>query len=70
MNVAKARRDATIARIRQTEASLRAEQVALGYTRILAPFDGVVGLRYVSEGSFVNAATRIATASASCLELT
>jgi membrane fusion protein (multidrug efflux system) len=30
-------------------------------TEIRAPFDGVVGLRYVSEGSYVNAATRIAT---------
>ncbi len=30
-------------------------------TEIRAPFDGIVGLRYVSEGSYVNAATRIAT---------
>jgi membrane fusion protein (multidrug efflux system) len=30
-------------------------------TEIRAPFEGVVGLRYVSEGSYVNAATRIAT---------
>jgi membrane fusion protein (multidrug efflux system) len=30
-------------------------------TEIRAPFDGVVGLRYVSEGAFVNAATRVAT---------
>jgi membrane fusion protein, multidrug efflux system len=30
-------------------------------TEIRAPFDGVVGLRYVSSGAYVNAATRIAT---------
>ncbi len=30
-------------------------------TRIVAPFDGVVGLRYVSEGSFITPATRVAT---------
>lgn len=30
-------------------------------TEIRAPFDGVVGLRYVSNGAYVNAATRIAT---------
>lgn len=30
-------------------------------TEIRAPFDGVVGLRYVSTGAYVNASTRIAT---------
>lgn len=30
-------------------------------TEIRAPFDGVVGLRYVSMGAYVNAATKIAT---------
>lgn len=30
-------------------------------TEVRAPFDGVVGLRYVSEGSYVNATTRVAT---------
>jgi membrane fusion protein (multidrug efflux system) len=30
-------------------------------TEIRAPFDGVVGLRHVSEGAFVNATTRVAT---------
>lgn len=30
-------------------------------TEIRAPFDGVVGLRYVSIGAYVNAATKIAT---------
>lgn len=30
-------------------------------TEVRAPFDGIVGLRYVSEGSYVNATTRVAT---------
>lgn len=42
------------AEIALTEAQMRK-------TEIRAPFDGVVGLRYVSEGSYVNASTRIAT---------
>src|SRR5687767_2969779 len=31
------------------------------FRSIRAPFDGVVGLRFVSEGAFVNATTRVAT---------
>jgi membrane fusion protein, multidrug efflux system len=45
--------------IQDAEIELIGAQIAK--TEIRAPFDGVVGLRYVSEGSFVNAATRIAT---------
>lgn len=30
-------------------------------TQIVAPFDGVIGLRYVSEGSFITPTTRVAT---------
>jgi membrane fusion protein (multidrug efflux system) len=36
-------------------------QAQIEKTEIRAPFDGVVGLRYVSDGAYVNAATRIAT---------
>lgn len=36
-------------------------QAQIEKTEIRAPFDGVVGLRYVSVGAFVNATTRIAT---------
>lgn len=36
-------------------------QAQIEKTEIRAPFNGVVGLRYVSVGAFVNAATRIAT---------
>ncbi|WP_293397158.1 efflux RND transporter periplasmic adaptor subunit [Nevskia sp.] len=48
------------------EVSARIDQISIidaqiEKTEIRAPFDGVVGLRYVSEGSYVNATTRVAT---------
>ncbi len=36
-------------------------QAQLGKTEIRAPFDGVIGLRHVSEGSYISPATRITT---------
>ncbi|MDP3071363.1 MAG: efflux RND transporter periplasmic adaptor subunit [Opitutaceae bacterium] len=45
--------------VQRAEIALIEAQIAK--TEIRAPFDGVVGLRYVSEGAFVNATTRIAT---------
>jgi membrane fusion protein, multidrug efflux system len=47
VNTLKADRDNLIASIRKKE--------------IRAPFDGVIGLRYISEGSYVSPATRIAS---------
>jgi membrane fusion protein, multidrug efflux system len=43
------------------DAEIELTEAQIAKTEIRAPFDGVVGLRYVSEGSFVNASTRIAT---------
>ncbi len=48
------------------EVSARIDQISIidaqiEKTEVRAPFDGVVGLRYVSEGSYVNATTRVAT---------
>lgn len=45
--------------VQRAEIALIEAQIAK--TEIRAPFDGVVGLRYVSEGAFANATTRIAT---------
>jgi membrane fusion protein, multidrug efflux system len=45
--------------IQKAQAELFEAQLAK--TEIRAPFDGVVGLRYVSEGALINAATRVAT---------
>lgn len=47
LNAAKADKEAILAAIRKTE--------------IKSPFNGVIGLRYVSEGSYVNSQTRIAS---------
>ena len=43
------------------DAELELIQAQIAKTEVRAPFDGVVGLRHVSEGAFVNAATRVAT---------
>jgi membrane fusion protein (multidrug efflux system) len=45
--------------VQNAEIELAEAQIAK--TEIRAPFSGVVGLRYVSAGAFVNAATRVAT---------
>lgn len=45
--------------VQRSEVALTEAQIAK--TEIRAPFDGVVGLRFVSEGTFVNATTRVAT---------
>jgi membrane fusion protein (multidrug efflux system) len=36
------------------EAALKAARLKLGYTRIVAPFDGIVGARQVQPGDYVN----------------
>lgn len=43
------------------DAEIALTEAQLAKTEIRAPFDGVVGLRYVSEGAYVTAATRVAT---------
>ena len=47
------------ARLRAGQAELTTAQLRLGYTRILAPFDGVVGERMVQEGTYVNIGTNL-----------
>jgi membrane fusion protein, multidrug efflux system len=47
------------ARLRAGEADLTTAQLRLGYTRIVAPFDGVVGARMVQEGTYVNIGTNL-----------
>ncbi len=43
------------------DAGIALTEAQIAKTEIRAPFDGVVGLRYVSEGAYVTAATRVAT---------
>ena len=42
-----------------TKATLASAKLKLGYTRIIAPFDGVVGERQVQPGDYVNIGTNL-----------
>ena len=46
--------DEAVAKLRADEAALELAQATLGKARIFAPFDGIVGLRRVSVGDYVN----------------
>lgn len=48
-------RDEALAKLREDEASVALARAELDKTRILAPFDGTVGLRVVSVGDYVSA---------------
>ena len=54
LDLLKARHDAALATVKADEAALVQAQLNLGYTRITAPVDGVVGARSVEQGNFVN----------------
>jgi membrane fusion protein (multidrug efflux system) len=45
--------------LRGAKATLAAAKLRLGYTRIVAPFDGVVGERQVQPGDYVNVGTNL-----------
>jgi membrane fusion protein (multidrug efflux system) len=47
--------------LKSIQAEIALIKARIGKTELRAPFDGEIGLRYVSEGSFVNSSTRIAT---------
>ena len=53
--------DTALSELNIQDAEIALTEAQLAKTEIRAPFDGVVGLRYVSTGAFVNAATRVAT---------
>lgn len=53
--------DTVMSELDVLEADLTLIEAQIAKTEIRAPFDGIVGLRYVSLGAFVSANTRIAT---------
>lgn len=53
--------DSALNDVNVQDAEIALTQAQIEKTEIRAPFDGVVGLRYVSTGAYVNATTRIAT---------
>lgn len=47
-------------RVQTLDANIDETEVRISYTTITAPFDGVIGLRNVSLGAFINAGTSVA----------
>ncbi len=52
--------DQVVTELQSIEADIMLIEARIAETELRAPFDGVIGLRYVSEGAFVNVNTRIA----------
>jgi membrane fusion protein, multidrug efflux system len=50
----------TVLSLESARADIRIQEVTLAKMRIVAPFDGVVGLRQISEGSYLTPGTLIA----------
>lgn len=53
--------DSALSEVNVQDAEIALTRAQIAKTEIRAPFDGVVGLRFVSDGAYVNASTRIAT---------
>jgi membrane fusion protein (multidrug efflux system) len=53
--------DNALNRLNVTNADIRLLEAQWQKTKIRAPFDGTIGLRFVSEGAFINSSTVIAT---------
>jgi membrane fusion protein (multidrug efflux system) len=53
--------DNALNRLNTTVADVQLLEAQLAKTRISAPFDGIIGLRYVSEGAYLSPNTMIAT---------
>jgi len=53
--------DQTLNQLNVLRAELNLHEAQLAKTEVRAPFDGMLGLRYVSEGAFLAPQTRIAT---------
>ncbi|MGE5419081.1 MAG: efflux RND transporter periplasmic adaptor subunit, partial [Chloroflexota bacterium] len=52
--------DQIVTELRTIQADINLVKARISETELRAPFDGVIGLRYVSEGSYTNANTKIA----------
>ena len=60
-DAAQARRDNDKARVLQAQADTKQAQINLDYTKVIAPFDGVVSARQVSTGELVGGSQVLAT---------
>ncbi len=52
--------DQVVTELQVVEADISLLEARIAETELRAPFDGIVGLRYLSEGSYVNPSTKIA----------
>lgn len=52
--------DQIVTELRTIQADINLVKARIAETELRAPFDGIIGLRYVSEGSFTNSNTEIA----------
>jgi membrane fusion protein (multidrug efflux system) len=52
--------DQIVTELQTTQADINLVQARISETELRAPFDGIIGLRYVSEGSYTNPSTKIA----------
>lgn len=53
--------DNALNRLNTTNADIKLLEAQIAKTKVFAPFDGTIGLRFVSEGAFINSNTSIAT---------
>lgn len=53
--------DISLTELQTSSADIKALQVQINRATIRAPFSGVIGLRYISEGSYISPSTPIAT---------
>jgi membrane fusion protein, multidrug efflux system len=61
--------DKTVLQVGTLKAEIEQQRALLRKTEVLAPFDGVIGLRNVSVGAVVNTSTTLATLRSSSLKL-
>lgn len=52
--------DQILTELQTVQADINLVKARISETELRAPFDGIIGLRYVSEGSFTNPSTKIA----------
>jgi membrane fusion protein (multidrug efflux system) len=52
--------DQIVTELQTIQADINLVMARISETELRAPFDGIIGLRYVSEGSYTNASTKIA----------
>lgn len=53
--------DIALTELNTTNADIKVLEAQIEKSMIRAPFDGIIGLRYISDGAFINSSTRIAS---------